>query len=606
MLIQNLSSYNDINPSQLQAITHRGSHLLIVAGPGTGKTHTLTHRIAYVAQELDSHQKILAITFTNKAAQEMRERLLSRLPDAKDLVMLGTFHSFCLQFLRENIHLTNLPEEFRVANTAELESLSQRLWPDRKVSQRQEILEEISRWKSTQLKNDEPPDVDLFNRALREEGMLDFDDLLRETVKLLETNAELRAQTRRLYPFVFVDEYQDINGIQRALLKILTMGAGLDVRRFNDAASSPAPRIGKHHPVFLTAIGDPNQAIYGFRGADVRFFESFQNDFPGAALLYLVENYRSAANLLKASAQVISKENSFDVPELIARIYREGRLTVHEAATDRAEAEFVVHQIEKLVGGTSLFSQDSRRVESGHEASHSFGEIAVLYRLNAQGKILEEAFRRSGIPYQIAERPLTAQPGIFEIIKILKEKSADFSMAETFEYLFRISSEKSSLSMDSRQKENIEKLKRMSLLGQSKSPDWREFFDRLSLQRPEDFLESRAERVNLMTLHASKGLEFPVVFVVGCEEHLFPLKLAGLSSNPQEERRLFYVGMTRAKERLYLIRARRRRIFGQFYENKPSLFLEDIEEQLKAYEKMHYHPSSKNKKEQEQLTLFND
>ena len=558
------SKPDHVNSSQWQAITHEGSHLLIVAGPGTGKTHTLTHRIAHVAQELNSDQKILAITFTNKAANEMRERLLARLPEGKEVVTLGTFHSFCLQFLRENIHLTELPKEFRVASTDDIESLSQRLWPERKARERQEVLEEISRWKATGFNrndseifkspsfpnvlvgnpdeamtgpptktfggdklgvnsNEDPPDVDLFNRALREEGMLDFDDLLLETLKLLETNKTLRTQMREKYPFIFVDEYQDINGIQHELLKILANGAGLDADSLNRRTSSPA-----QVRVFLTAIGDPNQAIYGFRGADVRFFESFQNDFPGAVVFHLIENYRSASNLLKASGQVISKEKVFDVPELTAKIYTEGRLSVYEAPTDKAEAEYVVHQIEKLVGGTSLFSQDSRRVDHDTQARHSFGDIAVLYRLNAQSILLDKAFNRSGIPYQRAHDPHG------------------------------------------------------------------------------DSLDPRAEKVSLMTLHAAKGLEFPVVFIVGCEENLLPLQLENLTSDQNEERRLFYVGMTRAKERLYLIRARRRAIFGKFYENKPSPFLEDIEEQLKAYEQTQYKLSSKNKKEEEQLTLFED
>ena len=515
----------------------------------------------------------------------MRERLAARLSEIKDVVTLGTFHSFCLEFLRVHIHLTDLPKEFRVAAPLEIDSLASRLWIDKKANQRQETLEEISRWKSTKLEGEAPADVKLLNLALREEGWLDFDDLLCVTLKLLQTNENVRGETQRKYPFVFVDEYQDINGIQQALLKILT--------------------IRDSNQVLLTAIGDPNQAIYGFRGADVRFFESFQNDFSGATILYLQDNYRSSPNLLKASSQVISKENTFSVPELTAQIFVEGRLTVHASATDKAEAEFVVHQIEKLVGGTSLFSQDSRRVDSEDDAQHSFKEIAVLYRLNVQGKILEEAFVRSGIPYQLAEGPLLSQPGVLEILVNLKsliKKSPDTSMEKILERFIESPSGKDWLSADTKRKEIFAKLKRCALFSKSAT----HFFDRLSLQRSEDSLENRVEKVSLMTLHASKGLEFPVVFIVGCEENLLPLNLNGLSSDPQEERRLFYVGMTRAKKRLYLLHAHHRRIFGQLLENKPSVFLFDIEEQLKAYEKMLYKSSSKNKREQQQLTLFND
>ncbi len=607
----------DLNPSQWDVVRHEGSHLLIVAGPGTGKTHTLTHRIAYFCDRLKDSQRILAVTFTHKAGQEMRERLKGRSPQKGDSIDVGTFHSFCLRFLREHLRRTDFPEGFHIASLPEIERIAKRLWPAKRPSQRQEILEAVSHWKAAshqdQIPSDMPKEVADYNDLLRTSGLLDFDDLLCETYKLLKAQPQLLAQTQSLYPFVFVDEYQDINGIQQALLKIL-VGRG----------------------VLLTAIGDPHQSIYSFRGSDLKFFESFPRDFPGAAIRSLKENYRSAPNLLKASTQIMVSKSSRQVPEPIAKIYTQGHLTVFEAATDKAEAEYVVHTIEKLLAGTSLFSHDSRWVDAGSEASYSFGDIAVFYRLKAQANLLGEAFHRSGIPYQITgEKPLLEEPGIFEVATLfrlaqgvivpsesverlsetfgeeihlpnvlinLKEKLKTLNLAEALEFFLESSIGQQFLLGDPKRKESLQRLKGLAFETRNSA----DFLDQLFLQQPEDSLEGRSEKVSLMTLHASKGLEFPVVFMVGCEENLLPLRLKGHRTDPEEERRLFYVGMTRAKERLYLIHGRRRRLFGQIQENPPSSFLADIEEQLKVCEQTRYRLSLRKRTQSKQLTLFPD
>ncbi len=601
----------DINPSQWEAICHEGSHLLIVAGPGTGKTHTLTCRIAHFVDRLKDSQRVLAITFTYKAAQEMRERLRRRCPEKEDRLWVGTFHGFCLQFLRDHSFLSHLPLDFTIAGSAEIEGLGKRLWPQKTPTQRQEILEAISRWKASYGEKDLPVDVSAYNHLLRDQALLDFDDLLYETHRLLKAQSQPLTQTQASYPFVFVDEYQDINGIQHALLKAL-VGPG----------------------VFLTAIGDPHQSIYSFRGADPRFFESFLDDFPGAAIRYLNENYRSAANLLEASKQIMALRNSSPVPELVARIYTEGHLTVYEAPTDKAEAEYVVHTIEKLIAGTTFFSHDSKRVESHRLSDYSFGDIAVFYRLKVQAELFKEALGRSGIPYHVTgEKPLLEEPGIYEVVMLLrlaqdlsvpserverlsetfgegihlpavllnlKEKLKTLNLVEALEFFLESSAGQHFILDDARRKENLQRLKDLA----SSSQGSVEVFDHLFLQQPEDSLEGRVEKVSLMTLHASKGLEFPVVLIVGCEENLLPLKRPGLKTDQEEERRLFYVGITRAKQRLYLTWAKRRRLFGQKYENSPSSFLTDIAEKLKVYEQ-NRHPSSLRKKgQEEQLSLF--
>lgn len=479
---------------------------MIVAGPGTGKTHTLARRAAKTVEKLKGLQKVLAITFTSKAAEELRARL-SALNVPPEKIFAGTFHSFCLDILKSFPGEARLPPGWQVAARELVEQLVRKLWPERSKKERNRALEEISRWKSAP-NSVKPEVVENYDNFLRGQGVLDYDDLLCETLLLLEKNPAVTEELRKNFPFIFVDEYQDINPAQHALLKILAGENGQ-----------------------VTAIGDPNQAIYGFRGSDSKLFAEFAGDFTGAKILSLSDNYRSTKNLISASTQVIAKGSAPHVPELVANIYTEGRLTVHESATEKAEAEFVVHQIEKLVGGTSMFSQDSGRVAREEEAGVSFGDVAVLYRLKSQARALKEAFDRSGIPYHLA--------GKADSDDVCPPREEEVSFA--------------------------------------------------------------AEKVSLMTLHAAKGLEFAVVFIAGCEDNLLPLCLGNLVSDQEEERRLLYVGMTRAKGRLYLLYAKKRMLYGKMYQQTPSPFLKDIEDGLKDYE-LNLHKKKSPKRDQ--MLLF--
>lgn len=500
-------STNILNISQKQAVNYEEGHLLIIAGPGTGKTHTLIHRIVHISQNLSNTQKILAITFTNKAAMEMKERLDKYLSNVFDVCCVGTFHQFCLQILRQYSLQTGLPKDFSVASQDEAAAFAEN----------KDALKQISRWKSIDFDKNMPQEVQDYNIKLRAANQLDFDDLILETVKLLRSRPEVLYAIQSIYPFIYVDEYQDINCIQHALLNIFVGTEG-----------------------HITAIGDPNQAIYSFRGSDSAYFNTFVQDFPKAKNLTLVDNYRSAESLLSASGQVIAKGKSLNVPELTANICTKGRLIIHESPTDKAEAEYVVHQVEKMIGGTSMFSQDSGRVENYEEAEQSFGDIVVLYRLNSQRFALQKAFERSGIPYQVS--------------------------------------------------------------GMKKNKKSGNIIDDL-YNAQEDEIGVNVEKVSLMTIHASKGLEFSSVFIVGCEESILPLNICGLKSDEEEERRLFYVAMTRAKHYLFLISAKHRYLYGKAYQNKVSPFLFDIEEQLKEYSKVKSKPK-KIKKEDAQMTLF--
>lgn len=646
---------DDLNAAQWRAVTYTGGHLLIVAGPGTGKTHTLTYRIAHIVQCFAPVESILAITFTNKAAEEMQQRLQLRLSEDAAGLTIGTFHSFCLHFLRSHIGHTGLPRDFNLATEQDVENTLKIQWPEKSAFERKHVRELISTWKAKADFENAPDEVLKFNRRLREIGLLDFDDLILETLALLQQNEKIAQQMRSTFQYVFVDEYQDINAAQHALLKKL---------------------VGEN--TMMTAIGDPNQAIYGFRGSDARFFDFFSKDFSGAKVMHLFDNYRSAKNILSASGQVIAKEASLDLPGLTAKIAASGQLTIHETATEDSEAEYVVHRIERLVGGTSLFSQDSGRVSSEAESEVSFGDVAVLYRLNSQRTALEEAFERSGIPYQVSgDKPLIAQPGVAHILSVLQlagnvpisakkaasllrflvagigEQTAasiqdffqkdkkqitledlqdlrrqenllseqakvnllcfsedvldlhtrlrDSGLMATLQHMFLLDGWQEKLSQNDRLANAWQRLTRIARLC-SGLP---EFIDELLLQRATDALDARAERVSLMTLHAAKGLEFPVVFIVGCEKNLIPLQLERYVSDPAEERRLFYVGMTRAKEQLYLLRAKKRTLFGKTLEAIASSFLTDIEEALKVYDLVAARKVKRSKKKMEnQLDLF--
>ncbi len=350
---------------------------------------------------------------------------------------------------------------------------------------------------------------------MRQKNWLDFDDLLHQTVDLLSKFPDILQKIRRQYPFVFVDEYQDINPIQHRLLKLLVA-----------------------ENVHLTAIGDPNQAIYGFRGSDVKYFTTFAEDFNGTTILSLTQNYRSAKNLICAGSQLITAQGQKHPALLTATMGLQGRIVIAQSPTDKAEAEYVVHQIEKMLGGTSLFSKDSGRIDNDAVASYGFGDIAVLFRLSRQSLLLEQALDHSGIPYQISKERTYEDPDEL-LVKAFKHQGAS---------------------------------------------------------------KEKTQKVSLMTLHAAKGLEFSVVFIVGCEQGLLPLNVAGMTSDPDEERRLFYVGVTRAKEQLFLVSSARRRLYGQSYETTVSPYLADIQEQLKEYDKIKSKTGRKRK--DDQMMLF--
>ena len=625
-----------LNDAQRAAATHTDGPLVIVAGPGTGKTRTVTVRLAWLVREQNvPPASILAITFTNKAAAEMGERLADLLGEATAATAtVCTFHALGVLLLREHGHAIALPEDFVILDEDARLLLAKQAWPELSAREINEGLEAISNAKNrledftteplrAQRKEGEEENnlresvssaqsaslylLQRYESALAEGHALDFDDLIARTVELLEKEAEVLSAVRARFRWIAVDEYQDVNPAQHRLLQLL---AG-DGQR-------------------LTAIGDPDQAIYGFRGADYRYFASFPDDYPAATTLHLRRNYRSAQAILDAAQQVIARNPDRASLEIFSEFTEQVKLDTHRAPTDKAEAEYVVHQIEQLVGGTSYFSLDSGRVEDDTKpVNWAFGDFAVLYRLNSQSRLLVEAFERSGIPYQaVGQTSLYAQKPVREILawlwllhtpesavhwervlgKSLPQRRGDAEkfgfyeksnflqhpqLAALFAELTAFSpltariervaaflAAKRADGFSTVESERIERLLRRAI---PYGDDLRRFLEATALHSEADYYDPRADRVSLMTLHAAKGLEFPVVFVMGCEEGLLPYLPPGKGADAadvEEERRLFYVGMTRARQKLALIHAGRRYLYGQAMENPRSRFVGDIETAL--------------------------
>jgi DNA helicase-2/ATP-dependent DNA helicase PcrA len=532
--------------------------LLIVAGPGSGKTRTLVHRIAHLVADCGvAGAQCLAITFTRRAAAEMRERLHAMLgPDAGGIAV-HTFHSLGLAMLREHAAAAGLTPGFRVAGEAEREAaLAAALGLPRPRAEN--LIRAISKAeRSEALPNGEIAAARTAYRAmLAANDWTDFDDLVGLAVRLLADNAEIAALYRTRFRFVRVDEFQDVDARQYRLLTLLT------------------PRPAGN----LCVIGDPHQAIYGFRGADAACFERFGSDYPGAATIALRRNYRSGGTIVAASSQVIAAH----ADEAIAEIVRERRerITIHAAPSERAEAEFVVITIEQAIGGSSFFAIDSSRT-GGLEAALSFADFAVLYRTDAQAAVLCEALARSGIPFRRhSHAPLAQEPSVGALLEAFAAMAAaDIDLAT------RLRQSAARAAAETGEAAAVERALELLLpLVERCGGDPARFLDAVGLASDADFWDERAEGVALLTLHAAKGLEFACVFIVGLEDGVLPLHWGRAeevaAEELAEERRLFYVGMTRAKDRLVLSHALKRLWRGRVHAQAPSPFLADIESEL--------------------------
>jgi len=555
-----------LDPDQRAAAETVDGPLLIVAGPGTGKTRTLTHRLAYLIDERGAlPEQCLAVTFSRRAAAEMEERLAALVPAATGRVLVATFHGLGLILLRERTAEAGLAPDFRVAAPQERAEIARELFA-LSGTKADRLLEEIGRVRRLRSSDSTaifPPEMAertaLYEAALESRGLLDFDDLILRPLALLRERPELMELYRQRFRWISIDEYQDVDPLQYALIRLLASPEGS-----------------------LCAIGDPDQSIYGFRGADVGFFLRFRQDFPAARVVHLTRNYRSTRILVDAACQAIRPASLVPDRRLVA--VRNGaaeRVVIQRAASERAEAELVVHTLERLLGGTSSFSFDSGRVGAGDGAQLSFDDVAILYRTEAQAPPLIEALGRAGIPFQKrSHRPLAEQPGVGTLISVLQERAA--TQGRPYERVERLL-ERTVLEL----LEGAGSMDRTALLAAAEllrplalrsGSDLDAFLAEAALGGEVDAWDSRAERVSLLTLHASKGLEFPVVFLVGCEDGLLPLTWPGSEPGDlAEERRLFFVGITRACSRLFLFHSRKRTLRGETRETRPSPFLADLE-----------------------------
>ena len=526
------SLLDGLDPQQRAAATADGP-LLIIAGPGSGKTRTLTYRIAHqITDRGVPAGNFLAITFTRRAAQEVQDRLAGLCPGQPTVT---TFHGLGLRILREHHDAAGLGPRFKVAD----ETIKLRVATELTGSERdgRKLLAGLDQDATLALR-----------RELAARDLMDFDGLVEMSAALLRDDPAIADELRTRWPRISVDEYQDIDAMQYDLLRMIS-GDGTG----------------------LTAIGDPDQAIYGFRGADVSIFGRFAADFPGATTVELTRNYRSSPEIVTAAMQVISPTTL--VPGRTAVAVRggpAGAVTFDEAADEHAEAAWIAAAIDQLLGGASFHSLDSGRADGHAHGKLGLADIAVLYRTDAQAGPLGQALTRAGLPFQKRSHDLLARrPGVADIIREMRLVHTGPAAGEpggpgndvagqltaAVRALAGARGERDATVVDIRAAGEL-----LTPLARRCDADLERFLAEISLGAETDALDPRAEAITLLTLHGAKGLEFDVVFLAGCERGLLPLRLPGslTAADAAEERRLLFVGMTRARDRLLLTCAAQR------------------------------------------------
>lgn len=586
-----------MNPKQQEAVTHWGSPLLILAGAGSGKTRVLTHRAAWLIEEKGfSPNSILMITFTNKASHEMKDRIEKLLVKTNGLPYTGTFHSFCALILRRSGERIGIPKNFviydehdqleLVKSALETLGIGKNLKPQaarHTISQaKNELITPLEY--GSYARGDYQTNVAKvflqYQKMLTENDALDFDDLLIETVKLFKADSETLTKYRNTFQYVLVDEWQDTNKAQYEIVRLLTL---------RDRQ--------------LTVVGDASQSIYAWRGADYRNINYLKRDYPNLTTINLEQNYRSTQNILDAAFGVISQNKNHPILELWTDNKKGERIKLYQAKSELDEASFIVNEVKNL--------------------GVPFSEIAILYRTNAQSRVLEEAFLHVGIPYVLyggvrfyERREIKDVLAYLRIVvnpkdtvsqkraeKIgkgrygkLKEfvEGGGFEKLTTLELLDKVLEVTHYLELyDAHNEEDtvrLENVRELRSVAQEFTNPY-EFLEQVTLVESATSNKNRSElathkpsqsdAVTLMTAHSAKGLEFKVVFIAGLEEGLFPHSRALMDGEElEEERRLAYVGITRAKEKLYLTFAARRLIFGTRASNPPSRFLSEIPDKL--------------------------
>jgi superfamily I DNA/RNA helicase len=594
-----------LNAEQERALTYQGKQAIIIAGPGTGKTALLAARIARLVTEgIDPHS-ILALSFTVKAAEELGERIAAALGEKAAGITTATFHSLCLSLLKEQAGKKGVPGDFRIAGEGEREDILREICGGAAKGKKRigfqklgEYIEgrkrflllpgegepkfgapgfEALSWPARELGIPQTdPEAEglygLYRDRLRSSGLLDFEDLLAGIVRLLGGNRELLFLYRKRFRFLFVDEYQDVNFAQYVLIRLLTAGA--------EELFPPGEGRPGEEPPSLWVIGDPNQAIYGFRGSDNRFIRRFPEDYPGAGEFRLAQSFRCAAPILNAAGRLM------DTP--LRGVEGEAGLFRHEYPTEKAEAEGIARRISRLIGGASFFAIDSDTADNG-AAEGALGDHAILIRSAALAPPIIKALGDHGIPVEFTgERPWWEEEPARTLLNVLRESlssggsgGGDRGFAPSrgapaeavraaWEFL------RQNGGPGTGKKGKVPEAPERLMILASLHDELPAFLESLGIRRAGDVPETRREGVRLMTIHASKGLEFDHVFIAALEEGLLPFTLYG-ERHIEEERRLLYVAMTRARRGLYLSWARKRNLQGRTLEGGPSRFLKELE-----------------------------
>lgn len=627
-----------LNSAQREAVLATEGPILIIAGPGSGKTRCLTHKIAYLVEEAKvSPEQILAVTFTNKAANEMAGRIKSLVGGLAAGLWVGTFHATCARILRMDGSAIGIARDFVIYDEDDSLRLIKKLESQLRISEKEakpsSVLNTIASAKDELVGADNYSNYAFgyfqervakiypaYQTALAENHALDFGDLIFKVVALFETRPEILAKWQERFRYVLVDEYQDTNRAQYVLIKLLA---------------------GKHHN--LAVVGDVSQAIYGWRGADFRNILNFERDWPEAKIFRLEQNYRSTQKIINAAREVIRHNRTHLALDLWTENSPGEGINLYEASSEKDEAQYVVQRIQNCESRIANESDPSFGIHNS-----PFTKFAILYRTNAQSRVLEETLVRAGVPYQLVggvrfyerreikdvlsylrvlenprdklswERIINVPPrGVgkkaqaeleergwpLEAVAELLEFPLEKLLAEKAQHrpdeLLDIVLDKTGYLrwLDDRSEEGLSRIENVKELRSvaSQFTALGDFLENVALV--ENVRNSRGREslhlpsgavppvatpvVTLMTLHAAKGLEFPTVFIVGLEEGLLPHSRSLMDAMElEEERRLFYVGMTRAREELHLTYARERLFFGGDQLGRPSRFLFEIPEEL--------------------------
>ncbi len=644
----------ELNEEQYKAVVNTEGPCLVIAGAGSGKTKVLTHKIAYlIGEKKVKPWNILAITFTNKAANEMKERVAKLVGDNASEIWMGTFHSICVKILRRFIDRIGMESSFIIFDAGDQRTLVKtcikELNIDDKLFSDRSVLSEISNAKNEMLepemynvkaKGDFRKEkiatiYELYQKRLKENNAIDFDDIINYTIKILMENPDILEYYTNKFQYVLVDEYQDTNKAQFTLITLFASKHGN-----------------------ITVVGDNDQGIYSFRGADISNILNFEKDFPGTKIIKLEQNYRCTQNILKVANSVI-KNNEVKYKKELWTKNDEGNLVrVYQAKDEYDEAKYITEQIEHLK----------------REEYYKYSDFVILYRMNTQSRAIEDILRREDIPYKIIgglkfyerkeikdiiaylrliqntsdnlslkriinepkrgigktsldkieQLSETSEKSMYEIIKKsdeyglnrvflnsrefintieeLKEQKDKITISELIELTLKKTGYTKALEQENKIEAenriaNLEEFLTVAIEFEKESAEksLSEFLENITLSSDLDNMEEQEESITLMTLHTAKGLEYPVVFLVGMEEGVFPGYQSQMEPKElEEERRLCYVGITRAKENLFLTCSKQRTIYGSTSYNPVSRFLEEIpQELLEGYEEAFGETSNK-------------